>query len=86
MKGSLLDKVISIRPYIMNCIVTERDLRQWRQSPRVASAKMLPNGLVASGEMLPAIAPATMQPPLCGDVNRGSYVNSFRWTNIVTRK
>jgi hypothetical protein len=32
--------------------------------PRIASAKMLPDGIVASGEMLPAIAPATMVPPL----------------------
>ena len=32
--------------------------------PRVASAKMLPAWGVASGEMLPVIASATMQPPL----------------------
>ena len=38
--------------------------RAYDEIPRVASAKMLPNGLVASGEMLPAIVPATMQPPL----------------------
>ena len=34
--------------------------------PCIASAKMLPDGLVASGEMLPATAPATMVPPLIG--------------------
>jgi site-specific DNA recombinase len=32
--------------------------------PRIASVKMLPDGLVASGEMLLATAPATMVPPL----------------------
>jgi hypothetical protein len=34
------------------------------RAPRIASVKMLPDGLVASGEMLPATAPATMVPPL----------------------
>lgn len=33
-------------------------------APRIASAKMLPVGVVAPAEMLPAIAPATMAPPL----------------------
>jgi hypothetical protein len=32
--------------------------------PRIASAKVLPVGVVASAEMLPAIAPATMASPL----------------------
>ena len=32
--------------------------------PRIASAKMLPVGVVASAEMLPATAPVTMVPPL----------------------
>jgi hypothetical protein len=33
-------------------------------SPRIASAKVLPVGVVASAEMLPAIAPATIASPL----------------------
>jgi hypothetical protein len=33
-------------------------------NPRIASAKVLPVGVVASAEMLPAIAPATMASPL----------------------
>src|SRR5271167_4029841 len=33
-----------------------------RMIPRIASVKTLPDGLVASGEMLPAIAPVTMVP------------------------
>jgi hypothetical protein len=32
--------------------------------PRIASAKVLPVGVVASAEMLPAIAPATIASPL----------------------
>jgi hypothetical protein len=33
------------------------------ENPRIASAKMLPDGVVASREMLPAIVTATMLPP-----------------------
>ena len=34
------------------------------KAPRVASTKVLPVGVVASAEMLPAIAPDTIAPPL----------------------
>jgi len=34
------------------------------EAPRIASAKMLPVGVVASADMLPAIAPATIASPL----------------------
>jgi hypothetical protein len=41
---------------------TPRDKK--RKLPRIASAKLLPVGVVASAEMSPAIAPATMASPL----------------------
>ncbi len=49
--------------------------------PRIASTKVLPVGVVASAEMLPAIAPATIAPPLprrgYGCVIRAMSVHGF---------
>ena len=43
-------------------MILPEDLREW-VTPRIASAKMLPDGIVASREMLPAMVTATMLPP-----------------------